>query len=282
MLSRNPGGNESYIEIFMYLDVVNMLKKLIDAFYSLTGITIEERAVKPYKLISFTSVEGGSGCTSVSLATAEILNKIYGLSCIYVNIKPFDDSFTYLENEDGISRSSLILRLNSGKDFPIGGHIKSRSTFDYLSSQIFCNFAYDFNEVLIRNLIEKISALGKYDIIIMDFGNFVIRENIKLLSDSDVWILMRRSDLSKLNSFCMQAENRLIKEVMNDNLIICVNRDRASKNDSLDAEEDVHRIPWQPESFIRMGGRVKLNLNGAYGLECAALSNKIWGLCNES
>lgn len=258
-------------DIFKYEDCRTLVNRMIYIFYERTGRVAEYRGNSSYRVIVFGQVSGGCGATSAALGTAAMLGTIYGARCLYLNLCPFDDSKRYIEesHKEGLVR--LLYHLHRDEDFPLESFIGESEFVDSFMTGVINKYALEMDGVMFNRLLKAVERLGRYDYFIVDVGNFLHRTNLKLLEAADCLVLLCREEAGQRPAY-MDRIYEEIEQRTGKSLIKVVN--------FADEYDEGLGISVDHSAFVKMGGRVKIDINGNYGLEVAAVAREIAGVCN--
>lgn len=192
---------DNYIEEFeqipaigKYQKVETLYKRFIGIFAdNSVGIKVRGSGAKA-NIILFTSAQGGSGTSS--LAAAYAVNQAEkGKSVFFLNLETFGSSNSYFQGEGQGSFSDIIYALKSNN---INLTMKLMSTIKRDASGVEfideCRNAYDMLELKdqeIDALIEAISSVKEYDVVIIDYSGVSSERQMFLMktyADSIVYV----------------------------------------------------------------------------------------------
>lgn len=266
--------------IYRYRESTGLVNELLYIFYKLTGKVVEHRGSAGMQLLVFLSDSGGSGTTSAALAILTMLYRIYGVRCLYMNLCPLDDSAKYLEEGGEESLLRLLYYLDQDRDFPIESFITNTEELDYISTGPINTCFSEMNPSLMLRLLHKVKNLKKYGFVAVDIGNFLSKENRKLLSHCESAVLVSDGE-RRLPGKYRQRITRQISEFLGDGRLICVDNfvsDIWSDSEQKDivgetlTEESKARISRY--SISKQQGR-NLMLDKNYGLEISLIAREI-------
>ena len=273
--------------IFIFDDTRTIVDRIVYFYYEKTGKLAEYRGNSKSRLLVFCGLSGGCGVTSTALSVARMLETIYGSYCLYLNICPVDDSRRYLEERDGGGMLKLLYHLTREDDFPIESFIEEEEGLFSFATRAMNKYAMEIDDVLFNRLLGIVEKLGKYDYVIVDAGNCWSRSRLKILEPADCVVLVSKDH--KGGKFAYEDSARAeIARYAGDDLLEVVNfapdDDDADNIGWDDPESEAHAMVLSEngQAFIPMGGRVRIDLKGNYGLEIAAIAKKIVEVCNGS
>lgn len=274
VLSETPDDDE----IFIYEDCRVFVDRMIYLYYVMTGRIAEFRGNSSFRLVVFAQACGGSGTTSTALAAARMLNTIYGSRCLYLNICPFDDSRKYIAEQEGAGIVKLLYHLKKEYDFPMGSFVQEAEGISVFVTHAVNKYAMELTGEMFNRLLAEVNRTGSYDYLFVDAGNYWSRENLAVLGCADCVVVVsgekRRGHIKYLN----ELEEMLIARAGAENVLRVMNF--ADDTDEDAPEGGSYAVSREDAAFVRMGGYVRIDLSGNYGLEIAQVAKGIRGICN--
>ena len=176
--------------VFRYKESHRLVNDLLFLYFKLSGKNLEFSGDTKCRMLVFSSISGGSGCTSASIAVGQMLYRLYGCRCLYLNLCPIDDSKKYLRSGGQSSLLNLLYYLDVQKEFPMGTFIMEARDIDYIQTSVINSYFDEIQPKLLNRLLQKIDGLGKYSFLILDMSNHFSRTNKQMLSRADQMILM--------------------------------------------------------------------------------------------
>ena len=177
--------------VYRYTDSCKMTEILYYAFFKLTGKTLSCGENRKCHLITAMSLSGGAYATTVLLSLAEYFSVNYGRKCLYFSLCPTNT----IAGEHAAHRGSflkLIYYLQDKADFPIGIFISKTENVDYLATEIFNPSFMEMNKELLLVLLEKLNREEIYDFLLVDTGNHISYETMKIGEVSEGMVLFRK------------------------------------------------------------------------------------------
>ncbi|TDP57463.1 hypothetical protein [Aminicella lysinilytica] len=274
--------------IFLFDDSRTIVDRIIYFYYEKTGKLVEYRGNSNSRLLVFCGISGGGGVTSTALSVARMLETIYGSNCLYLNLCPVDDSKRYVEerNDGGILR--LLYHLTRDDDFPVERFIDEDDGIFAFATGAMNKYAMEMDDISFGRLLRIVEEQGKYDYIIVDVGNYWSRSNLKILEPADCVILVSKDHRG--GEFAYEKRVRAeIERYSGDDLLKVLNfvdegeyYDGKTDWETPEDGDDEIILSKDDKAFITMGGRVRIDLKGNYGLEIATIAKKIIEVCNGS
>lgn len=275
VLSRSPDDEE----IFMFEDCRVLVDRLIYIYFEKTGRLAEYRGSSTCRLVIFVETAGGSGVTATALAAARMLNTIYGASCLYLNLCPVDDSRKYVEEEPGAGIRKLMFHLLKEKEFPLRSFVQEAEGIDVFRTAAINRSAAEMTGELFDRLLAAVERQGTYDYFFVDAGNFWSREAMEMLGRGDCVVLVSGDEGGKPLKYAEKLAAEVERRAGADSVLRVLN----FFDDEKMAAEETERlclVSRDEDAFVRMGGRMRIDLSGNYGLDIALAARKIRGICN--
>ena len=185
----NIYGDPPY-RVYRYKESDHLINDLLFVYFNLTGKNLEFIGNTKCKLLAFASVAGGCGCTATALSVGQMLHRMYGGKCLYLNLCPIDDSKKYLPEAGSDGLRNLLYYLDVGKDFPLASFIVQTDRVDAIRTSQINAYFDELDLKLLRRLLKKIDDLGQYSFLILDMSNHLSRSNKQLLTQASQIILM--------------------------------------------------------------------------------------------
>ncbi len=188
-LQENICGNPPY-GVYRYKESRHLADDLLFIFFRLTGRNYEMKGEKRCKVLAFSAVSGGCGCTALALSVGQMLYKLYGQKCLYLNLCPVNDSRKYLQVREERNFLTLLYYLDENVDFPLGEFITHAHNIDCIHAAVFHTHYDEMEPHLLNLLLKKVEQSGEYTYFIADISNHLSRTNRSLLQKADFQILL--------------------------------------------------------------------------------------------
>ncbi len=168
---------------------------------------------KATKVIGFYSPVGGSGKTTLAVATACALSKM-GKKVFYFNAEKLNSTGDVLHSTYGGSLSDLYLTLKT-KGASVSNKIIANRSVDLSSGISFINAgesSLEINEITtdeFKKLITGLENMGEFDVAVIDFDSEFNKEKITMLGSMDKIVCPFTADslsLSKLDVFVKELD----------------------------------------------------------------------------
>lgn len=185
----NIYGSPPY-RVYRYKESHHLINDLLFVYFKITGKNLEFIGDTQCKVLIFASVSGGNGCTATALTVGQMLYKLYGCKCLYLNLCPIDDSKKYLPAGGSSSLLNLLYYLDVEKDFPLGTFITQSNSIDYIHTNMVNSYFDELNLTLLNRLLKKVDEVGTYPFLLIDVSNHLSRNNKQLLAQASRIILL--------------------------------------------------------------------------------------------
>ncbi|MDO4485662.1 MAG: hypothetical protein Q4C46_03605 [Bacillota bacterium] len=205
LLTENPAKavrnyREQRFSLYKYTSARTMICALFDIYSFLTGRRAVNLSGHGVRLFTFSSCAGGTGCTSLALATGQELCRFRGLRVLYVSFEEIESTAEYMSAPSGIKGTGVYLyHLFREKDgYPF---LDSYIINDDYGIEAFAptggrnplmNLSHEEFDVFMSSLIE----CGRYDVIIMDTGDQLTETALSCMDISEKICFVSRTEAS--------------------------------------------------------------------------------------
>lgn len=167
--------NERKFSIYKYSNVRVIVSALLDIYSFLTGKCAVNLQHKDVQLIAFVSAAGGTGTTTLAMATAQELSRFRGKKVLYLSFEELESTGEYMECPPGIKGVGVYLyylfKKGDGKPFMEGYTIRDGFGIEAFAPTRGRNPLRNLTEDELSVFIESLIECGHYDVILMDVGN---------------------------------------------------------------------------------------------------------------
>ena len=167
--------------VFRYKESHRLVNDLLFIYFEITGKNLEFAGDAKCRILVFASISGGCGCTATALSVGQMLYKLYGAKCLYLNLCPINDSLKYISTGGTESLLRLLYYLDIQKDFPLKSFISPLQHIDAIQTNLLNTYFDEISLELLDRLVNKVDELGEYSFLIFDISNHFSRTNKKLL-----------------------------------------------------------------------------------------------------
>lgn len=218
-------GDSSNAMFYKYGNVRELAGKLLTVYSNRTGRKIVNRANRETKVFSVISAEGGTGCTTVSLALAQELIRFHGKKIMYISLETFPSTADYFQVNKDCGMREYVYHILKG-NFERCSCIEDFVVKDDYGIETFRVFN-ERNPVLelrgeeFATLLGFLVDMNRYDFIIIDCGNGAYPVNRKAIGVSRKNIFLKsngkRSEayIAWLNGLCLMGEKEEFVRVLN-------------------------------------------------------------------
>lgn len=212
-------GKYQRIDSF-YKDVLSLYSESVEGNISINSDYAEK------DIITFFSVSGGSGASSVAVAYAK-RQAAKGINILYLNLEEFGDTGLFFSEAGNATLSDIIYAIKSKKtnlSIKIQSALKKdRSNVLFFDS---CKLALDYSGITADNLAELISAIqciSNVDKILLDIDFSINEKSLLILQKSNKLVLVddgteignRKTEklIQSLNILYEQNKNTAINKI---------------------------------------------------------------------
>ncbi|MGE5473675.1 MAG: AAA family ATPase [Ignavibacteriales bacterium] len=284
---------EKYPAIEKYQSAQRIVKTIIDIYAENNPNEVHSCfRDKKTKVVGVFSPNGGAGKTTISIAMSKRLVQ-RGTNVFYLNLEDISSSPLFFDCnlENNLSHVLFFLKersKNLSLKIEAASHEDLNSGIHYFAPP---DSALEINEINgedIKELINQLKSLNRYDSIIIDMSCAVDEINMKIFKtcDSIIYILTpdetSRLKTAQTIKIFQMAEKKELKEMHNK--ISFVMNKYNEKN--TDFQEELYfedkkievRIPDMPEVFSRTGEKQDIGLDSQFGENVNILVSRILGV----
>lgn len=260
-------------QVYRYEDCQTMVKHLLFIYFSLSGKVMGHGIIRTCKLLSFAAECGGAGVTSLAISLGRTLFALYGYKCLYLNLCPINDGNKYFINPQSNHMVKLLYYLDTDKPFPLEPFISSADELDYINTQTLNQQILDLSSEIMDKLLFRIEQLGLYQYVIVDMGNHLTRENVKLMESAEYTLLLRHNK----RQLPKKLREKLLDEMRRRTIAgTVITIDNFVDDQWADGETGDFCIEAKPETFYFDEDDVmQIKLNHGYGISVAAIAKRI-------
>ena len=220
----NKNLEETRLEIFKYAPFSEIEKEVISKFGEAFEIE-EDMAVilddsQEVEVVSFFSLSGGSGTTTVALTVARELFR-NGCIPLYLGLTPVASWQNHLLFGDLVNDNKEIVKLlytmRKGRVPDISTYTSRVGDLNTIGSPLINRYTKEITQREI-NILKKSAKISGYDIIVLDCGNCITEDRIEIIKQSThrVHILSGNTDnLMEIKSEVKSTFGRNVFNVIN-------------------------------------------------------------------
>jgi hypothetical protein len=172
----------------------------------------------------------------------------------------------------------MLYHLKKEEDFPVGAFVQEAEAMSAFTTRAVNKYALELTGEMFSRLLTVVSGLGKYDYFFVDAGNYWSRENLAILGCADCVVMITGEDGRRQLRCLKELEEMLAARAGAENVLRV--RNFSGDGDDADPEDGTVAVSRDDAAFVRMGGYIRLDLSGNYGLEIAQVARGIRGICN--
>lgn len=260
--------------VYRYKDSGNLVKDLLFIYFQMTGRVSVRRGDAQCRMLVFAACSGGCGTTSAALSLCRLLNRFYGVKCLYLSLCPLDDSKKYLPQEGGAGLLKLFYYLETNRPFPLEAFVAEADELDYIRTTAVNTYFDEGQTTAVERLLTRIQETGRYDFLVADIGNHLCRTNKKLLERADQALLFHSARTPVPGKYREEITREIDRRVGAGRLIHVENMvsDCWVKEDS---SAELY-VSAEAQLLTETGsGLFDLDLSGNYGNEIMAVAKRI-------
>lgn len=284
---------EKYKTVEKFQTVQKLVRKIIDIYADNNPDEVHVPFIdKKTKVIGVFSPNGGAGKTTMAIAMA-MRSVQRGMKVFYLNLESVPSTSAFLDCNSEINLSHVLYFLKE-KSKNLSLKVEGAS-LEYLNGGL--NYfappdsPYEINEITgddIRELVNQLKTLNKYDSILIDMCSMIDDRNMKIfeICDNIICILTtERCSQIKATQFLKlfeMAESKELQEIQNKIRFVmnkcdemCLN---AQENFLIEGRLIEARIPNRPEMFSSMGEKQEMSLRNDFGEAVNQLVSSVLGV----
>ena len=231
------------------------------------------RSSEKSNLISFFSLAGGTGKSSIAITTARFLAS-GGKNVLYLNLEDIPSTKLFFEyEEDNENFSDFLYYLFYKKNRSIKEIIEKYVFRDDLGVSCFYpqrNLLEinNLKEEEIDLLIDSLKTKSDYDFLICDLSASLTHKNKRVLENADLRFLVSDNENVKNIKYINNKRNEVDDFHIRDSVII------GNRNNSKDNKESIG-ILNDDKSFEHTEERININMDGIFAKDVRKVSNYI-------
>lgn len=271
--------------IYKYSTAAAIVAAVFEIYEVLTGRRAVNLRKQDVRIFAFTSCRGGTGCTTITMAAAQEMCRFQGKKVLYLSFEELESTGEYMRNDAGIKGAAVYLyelfnkaytgRSNIGTSaecIPFLDKYIIRDDFGVEAFASGCgrNPLRDLNVGELNKFLASLIDSGRFDVILMDLGQWLSKTAIKCLELAEKIIVvndMQRSDL-RYDSYICHVMNNGGEAVMDK--VIRVNNDKTGiSREHIDIrDDDIYEdaiMISRCNNFISDGKRTTFVLEEGFG-----------------
>jgi hypothetical protein len=192
----------------------SLLSGLNLLWFQKTGRQAEYLFLQQTSVTAFFGISGGCGTTACALSTARLLHRIYGSKCLYISMKPVDDSGNYLRKDGSCSLLRLLYAFQRSRQEPILPYLNEEDGIWYFKGT---ERGLDEQVRLesMEKLFKELSRQGEFQHVIIDFGTSLTEEHMEMMQCCDAAVLVGKGERALRPLFQREWEDKLLNLLPN-------------------------------------------------------------------
>ncbi len=202
---------EKRFSIYKYSTAAAIVAAVFEIYEALTGRRAVNLRKQDVRIFAFTSCRGGTGCTTITMAAAQEMCRFQGKNVLYLSFEELESTGEYMRNDAGIKGAAVYLYELFNKTY-IGQPNIGTSTecIPFLDKYIIRDdfgveaFAPGYGRNPLRELnvgelnkfLASLIDSGRFDVILMDMGQWLSKTAIKCLELAEKIIVVNDMKIS--------------------------------------------------------------------------------------
>lgn len=198
--------------LYKYSSAACIVSAIFEIYKELTGRRAMNIKTQDVRLFAFASFAGGSGCTTIAMAIAQEFTRFYDKKVMYLSFEELDSAGEYMKHEQGIKGAEVYLYRLFNKMYPNHGDSEEEKSIPFIEGHIVRDehgveaFAPSaarnpLREVRpdeINKLMVSLIDSGRYDVIIIDMGNWLSKTGLKCLQMTEKLCVVSTPESSQI------------------------------------------------------------------------------------
>lgn len=286
---------EKRFSIYKYSTAAAIVAAVFEIYEALTGRRAVNLRKQDVRIFAFTSCRGGTGCTTITMAAAQEMCRFQGKNVLYLSFEELESTGEYMRNDAGIKGAAVYLYELFNKTYTGQSNIgTSTDCIPFLDKYIIRDdfgveaFAPGYGRNPLRELnvgelnkfLASLIDSGRFDVILMDMGQWLSKTAIKCLELAEKVIVvndMTRSGMRYDSYICHVINNG--GEAVMDKVIKVNNDKRGIMREDIDMNndemyEDAVMIS-RCDNFISDGKHISFVLEEGFGHDINVMVNAL-------
>lgn len=271
-------------DLLMYQSARGISEALKAAYGALTGRRLLRQGSGSMKIVGFFGAEGGAGCTSLALAFGQELRRFRGRRVLVLSLEEFPSTDRYFPGGGPVGGLARMMGAGGAGD---GSWRIAPMPYEAADENGVLTFQAPPGRNPLRELdpedflafLESLGDSGRYDVLVADCGTGLdpVLLRMAVLADSAVLVAGEGGHMrSRTLRYCETLEHRLspgqqvrwqwVQNRMGEGYWAL---------DIPEEEQEILRIPEEPESFQESGGLLHLSLDKELGRGVRSLADRM-------
>lgn len=275
--------DENIYKLYKYSNVRNLAGELLFIYASLTGRKAVPVRNTNAKIVMFSSVEGGAGCTSAAMGFAQEMSRFHGKKVIYISLEEIESTMEYVEKGAAAKSISeyLYYLFNSKEDqkFPFieSFTVADRHRVDCFMPSSGRNLLNSLSKEEMQFFISAVLDTGGYDVMVIDASDNLGKAAMTCYEmANNICLVTKTEEISYKEERFLDYFMFFKGEKILDRMGRVVNFSKREGN----CEENgllrtVCRLPDDPDSFVKCEGIREIRPDGLYGQKMNHLTGSV-------
>ena len=272
---------EKIFRLYKYSNVRNLAGELLFIYASLTGRKAIPVRNTNAKIVVFSCVEGGAGCTSAAISFAQEMSRYHGKKVIYISLEEIESTMEYVE-KGAVSKSisEYLYYLFNSKDDQRFPFIESFTVTDKYRVESFMpspgrNLLNSLSKEEMQFFVSAVLDTGGYDVMVIDVSNNLGKAAMTCYEMANNICLVTKTDKESykeerfLDYFTFVRGEKILERM---GRVVNFSDDESDSDGLL---RTVCRLPYDPESFASFEGIKEIRPDGLYGRKINQLTESV-------
>lgn len=271
--------------LYKYSTARSMVSSLFDIYSFLTGKRAVNLRCREVRMIAFASYAGGTGCTTLAMAVGQEMCRFQGKRVLYISFEEIESVGEFMDSTVGLKGVGVYLyhlfKKENGYPF-----LESYVTHDDFGLEAFVptggrNPLRNLNEEEFNVFMASLIDCGRYDVILMDIGNYLSELGMMCMELAGKICLVTNEHRSGTREIqylqhliCCCGENVMDKITKIENMVSKPKFEEVkdmNEESMIDTSIKVNKC----KEFIYTGGFKRIILEGNFGENIKRLTEKI-------
>lgn len=291
---------EKRFAIYKYSTASSTVASIFEIYEALTGRQAVNLRRQDVRLFAFSSCVGGAGCTTLAMSVAQELCRFQGKHVLYLSFEEMDSVGEYMGNDGGLQGVSVYLyelfnKIYTGRNnpgWPAGNSAEPPSGNPFLDRYMIRddfgmeafapsagrNPLRELNVGELNRFIASLIDSGRFDVIIMDIGQWLSRTGLKCMEMAEKICFVSGSNCkdARRNQYISHIVSNCGEEIPSKTVTVINRADQQpgeSRSEGKSGESFLKVSSCR--TFANEGGYRKIFLEGEFGKDISILTEKM-------
>ena len=287
---------EKRFSIYKYSTAASVVAAVFEIYEALTGRRAVNLRRQDVRIFAFSSCSGGIGCTTVAMAAAQELCRFQGKRVLYLSFEELDSAEDYMRNDGGIKGAAVYLYElfskmhidcnNTDVGCECSPFLERHIIRDDFGVEAFApgqgrNPLRELNVGELSRFMASLIDSGRYDVLVMDMGQWLSKTALKCLELSEKIIMVndKMTSCMRHDKYICHIVNNCGEDIM-DKIVKIYNdkenrRPSSSLKDLSESYDEEYICISKCNNFISDGKRRSFVLEEEFGRDINLMTEKI-------